>query len=98
MNSKRIAQLTQKCKYLRPVFIGVFARDTLPRKKLSKYKSWALIVNLDKRSEPGSHWIAIYIPRMTNYIEYWDSTGRPPQHEYILKFLNQREFFLLQQH
>ena len=94
MNSKKIIRLTQKCDYLRPIFIGVFARDNLPKRKLSKNKSHALIVNLDTKSQPGSHWIGIYAPRKCRYIEYWDSTGRPPRHESILNFLNyQREFF-----
>ena len=91
MNSKKIAQLTQRCKYLRPIFIGVYARDTLPTKRLSKRKSWALIVNLDTHLEAGSHWVAIYMPRKSNYIEYWDSTGRPPRHTTIWNFLNQRD-------
>ena len=94
MNSKKIFELTQKCEYLRPIFIGVFARDDLPKRKLSRNKSHALIVNLDTKSQPGSHWIGIYAPRKCTYIEYWDSTGRPPRHESILNFLNyQRDFF-----
>ena len=36
MNSKKIFELTQKCEYLRPIFIGVFARDDLPKRKLSR--------------------------------------------------------------
>ena len=93
MNSQKIVQLTQRCKYLRPVFIGVYARDTLPTKRLTKRKSWALIVNLDTHLEAGSHWIAIYMPRKSNYVEYWDSTGRPPRHITILNFLKQRDYY-----
>jgi len=64
-------------------FIGVYARDTLPyRVQLPM----ALIVNTDKRSQPGTHWVAIYID--TNGVgEYFDSYGLPPLYMEFLEFL-----------
>ena len=46
--------LNNLCSYLfGPLFQGVFARDTLPPKV--RYA----IVNMDRSSESGSHWVAI---------------------------------------
>lgn len=41
-----------------PNFYGVFARDRLPHKTP---RPAGLVINTDKSSEPGSHWIAYYI-------------------------------------
>ena len=41
-------------------------------------KNIGLIFNLDKRDEPGSHWIAIFINTHLKTIEYFDSLGNPP--------------------
>lgn len=59
-----------------PHFRGVFMRNSLPQKPRS-YECG--IVNLDKSSGPGSHWVAYY--KMGDNIEYFDSFGnlRPPK-------------------
>ena len=94
MNSEKIRRLVKKCKVLKPTFIGVYARDNLPTRRLSELKSWALIINLDTINQPGSHWVAIYIPQKKSYMEYFDSTGRPPYHQTIIHFLKQRKYYL----
>lgn len=63
-------------------FLGVFSCDTLPRNVPSKC---GLIVNTDKSSGPGEHWVAIFIEN--NVGEYFDSFGLPPLVPEILKFL-----------
>jgi len=51
-------------------FIGVFARDTMPKLEKGQY----LIFNLDTSDKPGSHWVAL-----TNDLVY-DSFGRDMKH------------------
>lgn len=55
-------------------FAGVYARDELPSNI-----GWpmGLIVNTDLSSQPGTHWIAIYIDSEGNG-EYFDSYGFQP--------------------
>ena len=58
-----------------PQFIGVFALDELPH-NLPMDKTIKLIVNLQPKSQPGSHWVAIY--RRGNNGFYFDTFGRLP--------------------
>ena len=41
-----------------PGYLGTYARDELNNLKISHYPTY-IIVNLDKREQSGSHWIAI---------------------------------------
>ncbi len=70
----------------RRYFVDVFASDKLPV-KLDRLPA-ALIVNLDKSSMPGSHWVAIYIDQNLNG-EFFDSFGNPPTENkiYFERFL-----------
>ena len=65
-------------------FVGVISADeidTLPAKKRIGF-----IMNLDKRDQPGSHWVACYIDTVHDRsVEYYDSFGREPS----LSFLRQ---------
>lgn len=65
-------------------FIGVFPRNNLPSNLSSSAN--ALIINTDSSSEPGEHWVAIYIENKKG--EYFDSFGLPPLHTDFIKFLN----------
>ena len=56
-------------------FVGVFSIDRLPRTILTRPAS--LIVNLDEAFKPGSHWVAIYLPKIGPAI-YMDPFGSPP--------------------
>ena len=56
-------------------FVGVFALDSLPR-GIDMHKTIKLIANLEPRSHPGSHWVAIY--RRDGKAHYFDTFGRPP--------------------
>ena len=49
-------------------------------------------MNLDKNTQQGSHWIAIFVPAKKNFIEYFDSFGRKPQYSKIKLFLNKRKY------
>ena len=54
-------------------FKGVFAADSIPL----EITRGGIIVNTDKRSEPGENWVAIYY-NGDGSCEYWDGFGLPP--------------------
>lgn len=77
MDEKEIADLLDNL----PCFLGVYARDELP-KKITKWPT-ALVVNTDPRSRPGEHWVAFFM-RDKDTIEYFDPYGiRPLYIEYF---------------
>jgi hypothetical protein len=63
-------------------FVGVFPRNKLP--VIKKYPS-CLIINTDKASESGTHWVAVYLENVTG--EYFDSFGRVPMYREIFDFM-----------
>ena len=50
-------------------FNGVYSRDNLP----DKINDGAYIINLDKYSDTGTHWVALYVSN--NDVTYFDSFG-----------------------
>lgn len=65
-------------------FIGVFARDRLP-KYLPSRRPLILVANTDPSNKPGSHWVVLYIDSKG---EYFDSLGRPPEHNIFIRYLD----------
>lgn len=64
---------------------GAFPCDLLP----SKFTLPAcFVVNTDVSTEPGEHWIALFIDK-NKHAEYFDSYGLPPINSHIINFLNQ---------
>ncbi len=61
-------------KYFNSKWLGVFPRDTFI-KKLPLEKGKYAIVNVDKASQPGSHWLGV-VTLGGNKIMLWDSFGR----------------------
>ena len=49
-------------------FNGVYSRDNLP-----KTKDGAYVINLDKYSDIGTHWVALYVQNING--TYFDSFG-----------------------
>lgn len=70
-------------------FIGVFSRDNLPFRNLTKLsmKNWSCIVDLDSKTGPGTHWVAFRHIKDA-HCEYFDSYGLPPPNE-IIKFADE---------
>lgn len=67
------------------VYVDVVSIDTLPSNfKLPLY----LVVNLDKISQPGSHWVSVFINSNKQGI-FLDSFGQPPPSA-IESFLQKR--------
>lgn len=58
-----------------PYFRGVYTRDVLP---LRTNKNESAIINLDKATGPGTHWVCY--KKRDNSVYYFDSYGnlRPP--------------------
>ena len=80
MNSLQIQKILSKFKN----FLGIYARDELPYKV--KYPSF-FIFNTDNRSEPGEHWLAIFIDENKN-AEFFDSYGNHPRYFRLEKYLD----------
>ena len=64
-------------------FNGVYSRDNLP----NKIKDGAYVINLDKYSDIGTHWVALYVK---NYIIYFDSFGVEHIPKEITKFIKNK--------
>ena len=72
MDSKQIEKILWANKWTNPSFIGCFAADEIP-KAFYKYPC-SIIINLDTKNKPGSHWVAAYIQNPSK-IYYFDSLG-----------------------
>ena len=80
MNSLQLHKILSKYKN----FLGIFARDELPYKV--KYPSF-FVFNTDNRSEPGEHWLAIFIDE-DKKAEFFDSYGNHPRYFRLEKYLD----------
>lgn len=66
---------------------AVLPADHLPKTKI-KVRPFYLVVNTDEASEPGEHWISIYLPKNRNDLcEYFDSFGLPATNPHFIEFL-----------
>jgi len=80
-----IEKVMKSNKYTKKCFKGVFAIDKIPKKVKSKPAMY--VINTDKSSKPGQHWLAVYFPS-NGCSEFFDSFGRPPaNYVEIKKFL-----------
>ena len=74
---------------IKPIFGGVFSRDTLPQKY--HYKPTAYVVNTAPSSHPtGLHWISMFVG--LPICEYFDSLGGQPPPPFV-KFLGPRYMY-----
>ena len=69
-------------------FIGVFALDKLPKKKIKLPAS--LIINNDISSKKGDHWLSLVITKHQAF--YFDSFGLPIIDREILAFLSKQKY------
>lgn len=83
---KKIAQSYEKSNK-RKLFYRVCACDMLP-KKVSYVHDWIIIVNLDESSRKGSHWVGIFLTRLTRTLFFFDSYGMQPNNKYINEFIS----------
>ena len=75
-----------------PEFVGTYAMDEIKNVDFNKSKKpgkFAFIFNTDPRSEPGTHWIGVYVDTRgdsseNSYsINYFDPLGDPPSVEFL---------------
>ena len=72
MDSKQIEKLLWANKWTQKGFLGCFAADQIP-KTITKFPA-SLIINLDTKNRPGTHWVAAYIENSSK-VYYFDSFG-----------------------
>lgn len=83
MNTSEIAKILNCNEYTNKYFKGVYSLDKIPN---FKKRPALLVINTDLSSEPGEHWVAIFLPKK-GYPEFFDSYGRRPQKKEFLSFL-----------
>ena len=59
-------------------WLGAFARDQIPDLKHQR-RPFALVINTDVAAEDGEHWLALYGPRGSSKLEFFDSFGLDPK-------------------
>lgn len=85
MDTIQIEKLMRTNILTKKKFLGVFAIDKLPMKKLKRPCS--IICNTDPSFKSGKHWIAFFLPKFGK-IEYFDSFGLRPMNQEIYKFIS----------
>jgi hypothetical protein len=83
MNTSEISRVLHRDQVLQQMLIGVFPIDRIPPPTSVPA---AFVVNLDTHTQPGSHWVALFIDR--NYkCEFFDSYGLEPNKQ-MLQYIN----------
>jgi hypothetical protein len=77
MNSIQIFEILSKDKFSKKYFYSVISIDELPLSK-RKLKTTAYIINTDKRSGKGEHWLSIFYDQKSN-CQFFDSLGFGPE-------------------
>lgn len=90
MNAGEIADALKKNPQTQKYFKGVFPSDKLPlHEKDDKSQPQCFVANLDKSTEPGSHWVCMILNRCDNQANvYFDSYGMAPFHKSFEKFMD----------
>jgi hypothetical protein len=85
MNNIEIEKYLKNHHLTKSAFQGVFARDQLQKQPALK-KGNFVIVNTDKRTSPGAHWVLIFRHRNGD-VTFFDSYGHQPLYKEIYKFI-----------
>lgn len=83
MNTGEIDRILLKNKLTRAIYKGCFPSDQLPK---CTHFPCAMVANLDESSEPGTHWVAIYV-KNRKHVYYLDSLAGPTS-PHILVYLH----------
>lgn len=84
MNTLEIVNFILKDDEAKKYFIGVFAKDELP--KTINYPA-SLILNSHESDKPGEHWMAIFYDQVGK-AEFFDSYGIHPEFYNLTNYLN----------
>jgi len=73
------------------LFQGVFSRDQIVERKIPPLTNECGVINLDKKSVPGTHWTCYF--KRGKIVNYYDSFDNlPPPREFI-KFFEKFEIY-----
>ena len=75
----------EACYQNKPRFKGVYSRNNLP----NKIKDGAYVINVDRYSDIGTNWIALYVNNKT--VTYFDSFGVEHIPKEIKNFINNKK-------
>ena len=67
-------------------FLSVYPYDLFPLSILNQQHPCSFIVNLSKSTEPGTHFVCIYVDN-NNKLEYFDSYGLAPFLPRLINFI-----------
>lgn len=87
MNTEQINDILFNHRDTRDIFAGTFAIDLLPS---TLSKPYAVVMNLDKNSDPGSHWTCIFADHDGTH--YHDSFGILPLKKEIYRLLGEDDY------
>lgn len=94
MNSLELDRILRRNSVTRKVYCGVHPSDQIP---VPRHYPCAMVVNLDDSSEPGTHWVAMYMPNK-QHVKYYDSFGEDlfgdNGMENIKKYVNKHFLFV----
>ena len=82
MENHELAYMAKKI--LHHDFCGVYSIDNV-NKGIYEKENFSIILNLDKSTGPGTHFVSVYATKDT--LEYVDSFGFPPFISHVLRML-----------
>ncbi len=85
MNSIEIAKILKSDSMVSKCFLGVYASDQLPRRRVTA--PCALVANTDPITKSGQHWVAFHVSN-DRQGTYFDSYGKPPAVNIFEEFLD----------
>ena len=83
MNTDQLNKIMLRHNITKKIYLGTFAIDKLP--ETVRYPS-CMIINNQKSTEPGEHWIALYFGKNKNS-EFFDSFGNSPERFGLEKYI-----------
>lgn len=75
MDNRRIARILSSCDVTKKDFLGTFSSDNI---EMPTRFPASMVVNLDESSQPGSHWVAVYVKSPTE-VMHFDSYAQDPE-------------------
>ena len=84
LNTLQLLKIINEDKHTKDIFLGVFARDQLP--KVDRYPA-CLIVNTDPSYFNGEHWLAMFIDKYS-HCTFFDSYGNTPSKFRLETYMN----------
>jgi hypothetical protein len=77
MNTIQILEILSNDPFSKKYFKNVLAIDELPNSS-KKIKNSAFIINTDKKTEKGEHWLSVFYDGQSN-CQFFDSLGLGPE-------------------